>query len=39
MAKRCQLMLKEIYERAESEGDKALVVEQDLVEEEEGEKF
>ena len=26
MAKRCQLMLKEIYERAESDGDKALVV-------------
>ena len=26
MAKRCQLMLKEIYDRAESEGDKALVV-------------
>ena len=28
MAKRCQLMLKEIYDRAESEGDKALVVDQ-----------
>ena len=26
MAKRCQLMLKEIYERADSEGDKTLVV-------------